>query len=364
MHTLTESPLMLGAVTASGLGPILLLSVWGGVVADKVNRLRFVRYTRSVFGLLAIFTGILIATDSIVPWHIIAISACTGVLLAFDLPSRQAILPGLIPKENLVNAVAVYSLVTAGSAIIGPGIFAPIVGVLGLEGLFFLIGAAYALTVVALLAMKPIPHLARSKRSTIMEDLTSGISYVWHHQMIMGVLGVGILGGIFGLSFETLLPIFADTILSGDVYTYSVLLLAAGIGGMVGTIFLAAFGNTRNAPAIQVVVGIGMGLGLVVFSQAGWLPVAVAVIALVGSFTVTFLTINNSIVQTVVAEEFRGRVMSLHQLTWGSMAIGGLLMGILSELWGADTALMIGGIVTASGTFLISRFLPRKIENQ
>jgi MFS family permease len=351
---------MLGVVTMSSLGPVLLFSVWGGVIADKVNRLRLVTVSRAIFSLLALLTATLIATDIIRPWHLIAISLGTGVLLAFDIPSRQAMLPNLVPREHLVNAIAVYSFVTAGSAIIGPGIFAPLVSFWGLEGLFFLIGVAYALTVVMLLMMKPVPRQTASDGSTLWQGLLEGLAYVRGHRMILSVLVIGVIGGIFGMSFETLLPVFADQVLSGDVYVYSWLLLAAGVGGLTGTVTLAWVGNPRNATTIQLIAGLGLGLGLAAFSQIGWLPVAMGVIALVGGSSVTFLTINNTIVQNLVAEEFRGRVMSLHQLTWGVTAIGGLLMGSLAQLVDAPFALLVGGLVTASGTVTVSTLMLRK----
>ena len=360
MHDLTDAPLMLGVVTMSSLGPVLLFSVWGGVIADKVNRLRLVALSRAIFSLLALLTATLIATDIIRPWHLIAISLGTGVLLAFDIPSRQAMLPNLVPREHLVNAIAVYSFVTAGSAIIGPGIFAPLVSFWGLEGLFFLIGVAYALTVVMLLMMKPVPRQTASDGSTLWQGLLEGLAYVRGHRMILSVLVIGVIGGIFGMSFETLLPVFADQVLSGDVYVYSWLLLAAGVGGLTGTVTLAWVGNPRNATTIQLIAGLGLGLGLAAFSQIGWLPVAMGVIALVGGSSVTFLTINNTIVQNLVAEEFRGRVMSLHQLTWGVTAIGGLLMGSLAQLVDAPFALLVGGLVTASGTVTVSTLMLRK----
>jgi MFS family permease len=360
MYDLTDAPLMLGVATISSLGPVLLLSVWGGVIADKVDRLRLVTVSRALFSLLALLTAALVATDVIRPWHLIAISLSTGVLLAFDIPSRQAMLPNLVPKEHLVNAIAVYSFVTAGSAIIGPGIFAPLVNFWGLEGLFFLIGIVYALTVVMLLLMKPVPRQTANDGSTLWQGLLEGLTYVRGHRMILSTLMVGVIGGIFGMSFETLLPIFADQVLAGDVYVYSWLLLAAGVGGLIGTVILAWIGNPGNAVTIQLVAGLGLGLGLLAFSQIDWLPASVGIMALVGGSSVTFLTINNTIVQNLVTEEFRGRVMSLHQLTWGVTSIGGLLMGSLAQLVDAPFALVVGGLVTASGTVVVSTLVLRQ----
>ena len=359
MHDLTDSPLMLGVVTISSLGPVLLLSVWGGVVADRVNRLKLVTISRAMFSFLALLTGVLIVTGVIQPWHVIAISLGTGILLSFDIPSRQAMLPNLVPREYLVNAIAIYSFLSAGSAIIGPGFFAPLVKFWGLEGLFFLIGAAYVLTVVMLLMMKPLPHRTRGDEGWLWRGLLEGLSYALGQRIILSVIGVGVVGGMFGMSFETLLPIFADQILSGDVNSYGLLLLAVGVGGLTGTVTLAWIGNLRNSASIQLVAGVGLGLGLATFSRITWFPAAVGMMGLVGGFSVMFLTINNTLVQSLVAEEFRGRVMSLHQLTWGATAVGGLLMGSLAQAVDAPFALVLGGLVTATGTVMISPWILR-----
>jgi MFS family permease len=361
MHDLTHSPLMLGIVTASSLGPVLLLSVWGGVVADRVDRLKLVTISRAMFSFLALITGVLIASGVIQPWHVITISLGTGTLLSFDIPSRQAMLPSLVPKEHLVNAIAIYALLIAGSAIIGPGLFAPLVNLWGLEGLFFFIGAAYALTVAMLLMMKPLPHRHQQSEGWLLRGMKEGFTYVRGQRMILSVIAIGVVAGMFGMSFETLLPIVADQMLSGGVNKYGLLLLAVGVGGLTGTVTLAWIGNLKNSASFQLVAGIGLGLGLAAFSQITWFPAALGVMVLVGGFSVTFMTINNTLVQSLVAEDFRGRVMSLYQLTWGVTAVGGLLMGMLAQVVDASFALMLGGLVTVTGTVIMSPFILRNM---
>ena len=137
MHELTDIPIMLGAVTLSSLGPVIILSPFGGVIADRVDRLRLVIISRFMFASLALLTAFLIALNIIQPWHLISISLATGVLLSFDIPSRQAMLPNLVPNQHLANAIAVYSMLTAGSAIIGPGMFVPLVNFYGVRVSFF-----------------------------------------------------------------------------------------------------------------------------------------------------------------------------------------------------------------------------------
>ena len=207
MHSLTDSALYLGLVTTSSLGPILLFSVWGGVLADRVNRLRLVIATRALFAVLALLNGALISTDIIRPWQVIILALLTGILLSFDIPSRQAMLPRLVPKERLVNAIALYSLLFSGSAIVGPGFFAPLVNLWGLDGLFYLIGSSYLLTVGMMSLMNPSLHQMGSDQQRMWQGLLEGFHYIQKSRLILSLIGIATVGGIFGMSFETLLPI-------------------------------------------------------------------------------------------------------------------------------------------------------------
>ena len=349
MHQLTDSPLMLGLVTFSGLGPILLLSMWGGVVADRVNRMRLVVTTRALFAFTALLTGVLAATDIIEPWHLLAISLANGVLLSFDIPCRQAIVPNLVPRQHLMNAVVLQSLLMSGSTVIGPFLFAPLVRTLGIEGVFFFVGAMYVGTVVMFALVDPQPHIGDRKRTMPWNDLAEGFAYIRGSTTIISLVALGILAGIFGSSFGTLLPVFADTVLQGGVETYGNLLLASGIGGLSGTLLLILFGRLKDSALLQVVTGLTYGAGLLLFAQITYLPASLSFILVVGAASTAFGTINNTLLQSIVDDEFRGRVMSIHQLGWGSSAIGGLLMGSLAQAVSAPFALSVSGVAIALG---------------
>ena len=349
MHQLTDSPLMLGLVTFAGLGPILLLSMWGGVVADRVNRMRLVVITRALFAFTALLTGILAATDIIEPWHLLAISLANGVLLSFDIPCRQAIVPNLVPRQHLMNAVVLQSLLMSGSTVIGPFLFAPLVRTLDIEGVFFFVGGMYVGTVVMFALVDPQPHIGDRKRTKPWRDLVEGFDYIRGSTTIVSLVALGILAGVFGSSFGTLLPVFADTVLGGGVETYGNLLLASGIGGLSGTILLILFGRLKDSALLQVASGLMFGLGLLLFAQITYLPASLSFILVVGAASTAFGTINNTLLQSIVDDEFRGRVMSIHQLGWGSSAIGGLLMGSLAQAVSAPFALSLSGVAVALG---------------
>lgn len=361
MHDLTESPLMVGLVTTSSLGPVLVFSMWGGVLADRVNRLKLIRVTRAMFAILALVTGVLKASDVIEPWHLIAISVGTGILLSFDIPSRAAMLPSLVPREHLASAVALYSLVFGAAAIVGPIFFAPLVGLWGIEGLFFLITASYILTVVALARMESRGHRPESRPSTLVQGLTQGFRYIRGQRVIASVIILGMVVGVFGISFETLLPVIADKVITGGIDTYGRLLLAAGVGGLVATISVVVLGTRVHPARYYVVSGTALGVGLLLLSRVTWFPGAAIAIGLIGSCHVIFMTMGTTMLQSLTADEFRGRVMSIQQFTWGAMAIGALLMGALGEGVSVPFALRLGGLVVAFATVFAALFALRRV---
>ena len=301
--------------------------MWGGVVAERVNRLKLVRASRAMFAVLALLTGFLIATNVIQPWHVLAISVATGILLSFDIPARSATLPALVPSDHLASAIALDSLVFGGAAIVGPAVLEPLVKLWGLEGVFFLIGAAYVLTVVALVLMNPRGHRPEKGPATMLRGLIDGFRYSGDNPIIAGVIALGVIAGVFGKSFEVLLPVYAEKILEGGIGTYSRLLLFAGIGGLAATITVAILGSRVRLAMFYVVAGFGFGLGLLVLSRLTWFPGAALDMAIIGAFLVVFDIMNMTLVLSLAADEFLGRVMSIQQYTFAATAIGGLLMG-------------------------------------
>jgi len=361
MHDLTDSTIMVGLVTTATLGPVLVFSMWGGVVADRVNRLRLVQATRGMFAALALLTGVLIAADLIEPWHIIAISVGTGLLIAIDIPSRSAMMPTLVPREHLASAVALYSIVFGVAWVIGPALFEPLVNLWGIEGVFFLVAGSYVLTVATLLLMSPDGHHPQGGPSTMVQGLVDGLRYMNQHDIIKSVILLGLVVGVFGVSYQTLLPVFSDDILSGGISTYSRLLLFAGVGGLSAILGVVVLG-TRVAPArFLIVSGLGFGLGILVLSNMRWFSGAALAIVLIGASRVIFETMSTTLLQSLAADEFRGRVMSLQMLTWGAAALGGVTMGAIAEAVSVPFALSVGGLAIVSATGLAGLTTLRRI---
>ncbi len=359
MRTLTGSEVMLGLVATATLAPVLIFSIWGGVLADRFNRLKIVRFTRLLFAVATLGTAVLIQSGNVEPWHVLAISAVTGTLLAFDIPSRSAMVATIVPKEHLAGAIALYSLVFGAAAIVGPMLFDPLVSAWGLEGLFYIIGTTYLLTVVTLMFMRTAGHKVTKTSKTVIGGMLQGFVYLRRQKSISSVILLGITLGLFGTSFDTLLPVFADEIFSGGTDIFGQLLLGAGIGGLAATFAITLIGR-RVRPALYLIVaGVGLGTAQLIFARIDVLSLAMLIAGVIGGFKVVLGTMNTTVVQTLVDEEFRGRVMSINQLTWGASALGGLLMGYLAQRFDAPTAMTFGGSVAIVATLTVGQRLLR-----
>jgi len=364
MHLLTDSTLMLGMVMFFGLGPILVFSMWGGVVADRVNRMKLVVKTRGVIAFLAIVTALLISFEIIEPWHLLLLSFLNGVLLSFDIPSRQAIIPNLVNKEHLMNAIVAQSFVHGAATVLGPLLFAPLINFLDIEGVFYFIGSMYLLTVVFFMCVDVSPHSSNSnnpKKSVFVADLIEGFRYMTARAEILSLMGLGIVVGFFGLSLGTLLPVFAENF-GGGALIYSRFLFAMGIGGVMATFMLAFFSSGKNSLYLQLISGLILGISLIVFTVVEPLILAFIFVLMIGMSRTIFHIINDTILQTIVDDKFRGRVMSIHMLGWGSSAIGGLLVGFVAQLYSPDNALVFAGISIIIGSIIFTYITQRNTK--
>ena len=364
MHSLTDSTILVGLINTATLGPVLLFSIWGGAIADRVNRIKLVRATRGMFAVLAFLTGLLIAIGEVEPWHVVVISVATGCLLALDIPSRSAMMPSLLPKEHLSSGIALYSIVFGGASIIGPALFSPLVGYWGIEGIFFLIGASYIFTVLVLMFMQTSLHRPQLRSFNLAQGIRDGLGYIRKSRQLMGTITLGVCIGLFGTSYEALLPAFSDNSLEGGIQAYSRLLLFEGIGGLIATMFIALMGVHLNPTHYMFVGVIAFGAGMLILTWVSVLWLAVVILGLLGGFRVLFGTMSTTVMQIQSDDEFRGRVMSLHQLTWGAMALGSLMMGGLAELAGVSMAIGLGGVLVLSCVSMVGLWMlqPRTVK--
>jgi MFS family permease len=347
MRTLTDSEILLGLVITANLTPVILFSLVGGILSDRYNRLKILRFTRFLFAIATFITGILIHTNIAEPWHVLVLASITGTLLALDIPARSAMVARIVPKSHLPGAIIMYSIIFGGAAVIGPLIFAPLVSVFGLHYLFYMIGSAYVFTVLILFMMQLSNHSTKAQVNVgNIKSLVEGFVYLKNQKTIKYIIMLGILVGLFGTSFETLLPVFTDEIYFGGTETYGQILLFLGSGGLFGTLILTFIGKRLSNFQALIVATILVGISLIVFSFISNLSLALMIVPIIGLVTVAKGTIGTTVIQTLVDDQFRGRIMSLQQWSWGASAFGGIFAGFMAQFFGAPITLFLGGLIT------------------
>ena len=348
MRTMTDSEIMLGLVASANLTPVLLLSIFGGLIADKYNRLKILRSTRFLFSIMTLLTGFLIFFKVMNPIILILISIITGILLAIDIPSRSSMIAKLVTKDQLATAISMYSIVFGVSAIVGPSLFHPIVNYFGLSGIFFIIGIFYLLTFVTLIKMNLSIHnpTKEIKSYKVFDELYIAAKYLVKTPILFIILSIGILEGITAGSIDVLIPAITTDILNGTSKTYGNLLLIGGISGLFSTSFLILYGDKINKYTFYVFSGLLYCLALIILGSNFGMDKIFYLFFIIAAARVIHQTMGTTIIQSRVKEEFRGRVLSILNLSWGAGAIGSVFIGFLAESFSINFAIFFAGIIS------------------
>jgi MFS family permease len=360
VYRLTGSSLLLGSVAFVSQIPVLILAFLGGTVADRYNRHRVVIATQTAAMVLAFILSILTLTRVIQIWHIFVLSGLLGIVNAFDMPGRQAFIVELVEKEDLMNAIALNSSIFNGARVVGPAAAGLLIASIGEGWCFFANGVSFVAVIVCLLCMKlkprnmPVP--GRSSRS----DLLEGFRYVQSTKSIRAViLLLGIIS-IAGMPQSVLMPIFADRILHGGARGLGILMGATGLGALAGAMSLAARSGTRGLGKVIAYAGGGFGAALILFSMSRWFWLSVLLLLPAGFSFMVQMAASNTLLQTMVPDRLRGRVMAVHVMTFmGLSPFGSIAAGAIAEHLGAPLALAVGGVGCLVGAALFLRKLPR-----
>lgn len=360
LFRLTGSPFMLGAATFAGQIPIFILAPVSGVIGDRFDRRKILIAVQCASMIQAfILAGITLA-GVVEAWHLIVLTFFLGIINAFELPIRQALVFDLLDdKRDLPNAIALNSSLFNGSRLIGPAVAGMIVALAG-EGICFLINAfSYLASVSAFTAMKIRKTFREKKESRVLADINEGIRYAAGSSPVKELLILIALISFFGLTFPVLLPVFASEVLHGDSHTFGFLVSSAGAGAFTATLYLAARSSIRGLGRVVNIALYAISAGFVVFSFSTILYISMAALFVVGFTSIVVIASCNTILQTVVDESKRGRVMSLYVMAFtGTAPVGGLIAGSVSEVTGAPVTLAACGICCLIIAFLFSAMLP------
>jgi len=359
VYRLTGSVLLLGVTGFAGQIPNFLLAPLAGVVADRWNRRPLLIITQSIAMAQAILLSVLVLTGAIQVWQIIALSVLLGVANSFDIPIRQSFVIELMDrKEDLSNAIALNSSMVNSARLIGPALAGVLVATFG-EGICFLMnGVSYLAVILALVAMRLAPSPARATKSNILNELREGFSYAFGFKPIRCILALLGLVSLMGMPYSVIMPVFVKEVLHGNARTFGFLIATTGLGALTGTIYLASRQSVRGLGRVIASAACLFGAGIIGFALTRTLVLSLACLALVGFGGMAMVASSNTVLQTLVEDDKRGRIMSLFSMSFvGITPIGSLLIGALAERIGVQHALLLGGGACLLGGLLFAREL-------
>jgi MFS family permease len=350
----SRDPLALGYLGLAQGVPLVVFQLCGGVLADRVNRLRLLIGTQiSIAVTLTIAFGLTVF-GLVRLEHLLALAAFSSTFRAFDEPSRLALIPQLVERERLPNAIALGSIPWQAGRMIGPSITGILIAAFGgWVGFGLAAVASYiALTLYSRLRVSgaPRPHDGQH----VVQQFAEGLSFVRHNFVFAGLIGLALFNSVFGMSYITLLPVYADVYFHAGSSGYGVLNAAHGAGALAGTLTVATIAHLFLRRGTVLLVGATcLGVLLMVFSQAPAMSVALGLLVLVGFSNTFYLTQVSTYLQQTVPDQLRGRVLSLYSLCWNLMPLGGLLAGVLAAAASARFAVLFGGAMVAANALLL-----------
>ncbi len=360
VYELTHSPAYLGYVGFAAGVPSWLFMLFGGVVADRFPRRTLLIITQSIMMLLAFTSAALTFTRLIQPWQIVALAFFLGIANAFDAPARQAFVLEMVDREDLSNAIALNSTMFQMATVIGPSVAGIVYALLGPAWCFTVNGISFLFVIAALLLMKikPLPIKARTRSAAA--ELRDGLRYVAGHLYIRTIVGVAIATSLFGLAFVTLIPAWSVSVLGGDATTNGLMQSARGAGALIAALMIAGMGRTRSKGKLLTLGMFVFPVSLLIFANITNVPLSLLSLVAVGWGFMALFNLANILIQQMVDDDLRGRVMSIYSLTFfGFMPLGALGAGIIAEHFGEPFTVMLGAGISLLVAILVYWRIPQ-----
>jgi MFS family permease len=374
VYKMTGSGLLLGSVGFASQIPVFLIAPIGGITADRANRQHVVIATQIASMILAFVLAALTLTHYIKVWHVFVLAALLGVVNAFDIPGRQSFLVDMVGKDDLMNAIALNSSMFNGARVIGPAVAGVLVARLGEGWCFFANGVSYIAVIIGLMLMNVHAPARVSTKTSPWEHIVEGFRFVNQTAPIRSLLLLLGVVSMVGMPYVVLMPIFADKILHKGGQEFAsligshdlgavrlgILMGAAGVGALLGALTLAVRSGVKGLGTWVTVccAGFGVSLMLFAFSKSFW--VSVLLLMPVGYFIMLQMASSNTLIQVMVPDELRGRVMAVYSMMFMGMApLGALMGGALSDRLGAPITVAIGGLASVAGAWWFGAQLPK-----
>ena len=357
LYDLTGNSMLLGALNGLRAVPFLVTGPMAGVAADRMDRRKLLLRTQWILIITAVAMGTLVASPYLHVWHIFIFTLITGIAWSFTEPVRQSMIPSVVPKEDLVNAIALNSGGFNLMKVIGPALGGAMIVLFGGAGNFFVQSVAYS-GVLVMIYLMHIPNTpSEARRASAIANLKEGFAYIWSTPAVLALLTLAYVPRIFAVPYQTLMPVFQKDVLQVGPDGLGMLMAAPGVGALIAVLTLASLANRLKRQGLFLVGSIvALGFFLIVFSQVRVFPLALATLVIAGAFQMFFLASTATILQLLVPDELRGRVMSLYMLDRGFMPVGALFAGTTAHFIGAPfTVAVMGGIVIVLALFVAWR---------
>jgi len=359
VYRLTGSAVLLGFVAFSGQIPVFLFASLGGAFADRHDRPRILVATQTASMLLAFVLAALTLAHRVQVWHVFVLAALLGLVNAFDIPARQSFVVEMVGREDLINAIALNSSMFNGTRVIGPAVAGILVATIGEGWCFFANGVSYIAVIAGLLMMKITARERLPLPGSTLTSIIEGFSYVGRTGPVRSLLFLLGLISLLGMPFVVLMPIFADQILHGGARGLGLLMGASGIGALIGALSLAARRGARGLGRVVAFSAAGFGASLILFSLSRSFWLSAALLLPVGFAMIVEMASSNTLIQTLVPDNLRGRVMAVYSMMLMGMApFGALLAGALAHRLGAPITVALGGGVCIVAAAVFGLRLP------
>jgi len=356
LFDLTSSPFYLGLFSSLRMVMLLSFFILGGIMSDRIDRRKVMLAIQWISALTALGLALLVSTHTIRVWHIFVLGAITSTTWAFEQPVRQALLPQLVSREDLVNALALNAVTWNGAGLLGPSLVGLSVSYIGIGGCFYVNVISYLAVIGALMRMH-VPNVVHHQHASVIQSLTEAFGYVRRENVIMTFLTVSAIFNIFGRSYVTLLPVFAKDVLQLGASGFGFISAGPGLGTIIGSFTLASLGRVEAKPARMVGLLVGFTTCLFSFAVSRDARLAFGFLVAVGALSTLFETLLNTSIQLRVEEAFRGRVSGFYGLTGGGLReFGGMQAGFIAEWTSAPVAISAGAVALALIGYMFLNF--------
>jgi MFS family permease len=360
INDLTHSPLMGTLMVTFRALPMVIFAFIGGVICDRFNRRKILIFALAASAFFSIILAIFVHTEIIKPWVLLLYGAITGVVTSFNHPARSSLLPNLVKREHILNAITLDNVSVMASRIAGASVAGVIIGFAGTTPVLGLRAAGALLAMVWVIQIRAKETPTEAKQSSPWQNLSEGLQYVRKHREVLAQILLFLIPIYVTNSYTGLLPYFATDVLHIGPSLYGLLSAASGIGAILVVLILANVKNFNLMKRLLFIGGVAQGLALIAFSFSTTFIVALLILIFIGAANTTFMTVNNAIIQSLVIDRLRGRVMSLREVAFGLGPSGSLISGAVAGGIGVPYALVIAGVIPLIVLGIIRLVIPQK----